>query len=135
MFNLNEKIMLSHKLCTGLLTILIALPFISHADETQTDEARADKVYAYFDNDGDGVQNDSEKATAKLVHNVIDYNDNGKINRAEFRRAKHVHSAVDKNDDGKIGPREYKHTKNKQERIQTHQETQKTSRRASLKTN
>ena len=98
--------MLPHKMCTGLFTILMALPFTSHADETETDETRADKVFEYFDKDGDGVLNNSEKATAKCAHNVVDYHDDGSINRVEFRRARRVHNAADYNDDGEIGPRE-----------------------------
>jgi hypothetical protein len=106
MFYLTKKSILQHSLCSGLIAILIALPFIAHADEAETDESRADKVFEYFDKDGNGELNDSEKALAKRAHNVVVYNDDGQNNRGKFRRARRVYNAADYNNDGEIDPRE-----------------------------
>ena len=74
-----DKIMFSFKICTVLMTMLMALPFTVNADEADDDDTYADRAFEYFDKDSDGQLNDGEKALAHKAHHVIDYNDDGRI--------------------------------------------------------
>ena len=140
----------SNKLCTVLFATLMTLPFTSNADDTEVADTRTEEAFEYFDKDGDGMLNKSEKALAHRAHNVIDYNDgeiepreanrakrfhgavdyneDRKVSRKEYKWAGKIHNAADKNDDGKIGPGEYKHAKKKHDRIDVNDDSKASKR-------